>query len=401
MIYYARKIIWLIFLSAFVAGCSGLKFGSSSNLLVERAAVKTPKQITLLLPFGGNFASSSQAIHNGFLAAYYYARQKHPDINIKVVDTSRGDVGEFYKQAVALGADVIVGPLTKDEVEAVIASGPLTVPTIALNTADNYVDNVVPNLYQFGLVPQDDAIQAAAKILGDRHQRVAIIAPDNAWGERIIKVFAKRYTASGGTIVASLGYEVGDSNLASQICNFVAADPNKLCVRQKHRSKQDKIIPDVLNRRQDIDAIFLVANQNDARQIIPLLKFYYAGDLPLYATADIFNGSSRMDVNRDLGGAMFCDMPWVLADQSLLPADLQAIHAQIVAAWPESFSNYSKLYALGVDAFNLAINLGGFLQAPQAGMKAATGTLYLDSYNHIYRELEWAKIQVDGTIDVR
>ncbi|WP_280522018.1 penicillin-binding protein activator [Candidatus Coxiella mudrowiae] len=66
-------------------------------------------------------------------------------------------------------------------------------------------------------------------------------------------------------------------------------------------------------RREDFDTIFLVANSRQERQIIPLLRFYYADDVSIYATSAIYSPSVIIDY--DLDGMIFDDMPWVLAPE--------------------------------------------------------------------------------------
>ena len=77
---------------------------------------------------------------------------------------------------------------------------------------------------------------------------------------------------------------------------------------------------------------------------------------------------------------------------SFFAANLPPVYKQINKLWPNSFANYPRLYALGVDAYNLASKLNAFLNSAQYKL-GASGQLYLDRFNHIYRQLEWAKMQ--------
>lgn len=52
---------------------------------------------------------------------------------------------------------------------------------------------------------------------------------------------------------------------------------------------------------------------------------------------------------------------------------------------------YNRLFAMGVDAYQLARHYG---QLRQRGMiQGATGNLSLSGRNHIHRDLMWAKIK--------
>jgi len=401
-LFYLRFVMMLV-LVLFLAGCVGGGKGAGwftekqAEVIQARSEVSSisaePNNIVLMLPLKGGLAATSQAIRNGFLAAYYHERKERPNINIKVVDTTNADIPELYQQALIDGVEVVVGPLTKKEVETVLGIDSLPIPTIALNTLDDYIYNFAPNLYQFGLLPQDEAAQVATKMLEGGHDHVAVIVPENAWGDKISRVFQAKYEESGGQVIAILNYN-DSSSLSEQLCPFLAADESKLCSPKKHRDKKQNISNEPM-RRQDINTIFLVATPDKARQIVPLLKFYYAGDLPFYSISAIYTGVLAPSLDRDIDGVYFCDTPWVLNEPSVFNANLQEINRQIITLWPASYTNYKRLYALGIDAYNLASKLNVFLNSPQDGFDGASGKLYLDSFNHIYRELKWARFR-DG-----
>lgn len=350
-------------------------------------AATTIHNVVLLLPMSGELAATSKAINNGFLAAYYDIQQKRSGINIKVIDTSNQDIVSVYNQAVAKGVDMVVGPLTKQEVAALATISPLPVPTLALNTLDNYYNKPIVNLYQFGLSPQDEAIQVAIKITQDGHHNVAVITPSNSWGQGLSVAFQRQLSLQGGQVIANMGYEAHD-DFDLKIRGLL--DINSAQLRK--RSGQP------IQHRQDIDAIFLIASPSTARQIIPLLKFYYAGNVAIYAISSIYSGSPNPDLDRDLDGAVFCDMPWII-NFANLPLQLQDIRSKITTLWPDSSVANSRLYALGIDAFNVAIDFNQLLLNPKSGFSGATGVLFLDDYNHIYRKLNWATMR-EGNVEL-
>ena len=92
------------------------------------------------------------------------------------------------------------------------------------------------------------------------------------------------------------------------------------------------------------------------RQIRPLLRYFFAGNIPVYATSQIYSGRPNPQRDADLNGVMFCDMPWVLSPSNLSPSSLARIQQQVQTAWPDSYANNAKLYALGVDAYRVAMH---------------------------------------------
>jgi uncharacterized protein len=388
------KIIFLVFwMACILTSCVNIEPQlKPQNQLIESkkfvTSTQTPKNIALLLPLRnkGELGATSQAIYNGFLAAYYSSSQKE-NIHIQVIDVSDGDIRLQYQKAVDDGADRIIGPLTKTDVEIIASIGSLPVPTIALNTLDDYQDNVIHNLYQFGLSPQDEALQTAEKMAQSALKNTAIIVPEGAWGDKIAKVFKKQYESFGGNIVATLQYHSG-VNLAEQICSFLVSDADKICGIHKNKTKQQRL-PFGNMLRQDIDSIFFVATTPvQARQVVPLIRFYYANNLPIYSISSVYSGTSRPDLDQDINNIYFCDMPWVIENPNSYNAKLQETYKQIMGnqSWMGSYAKYSKLYALGIDAYELAINL-------RSGIDGASGVLYLDNFNHISRALQWVQIR--------
>lgn len=379
-IFFVTALILLV-------GCTTLQRSSPTIKIQQAIPSAEPKNITLLLPSSGALAHESQAIYNGFLTAYYYDKQQTGhELNIRVTDVTTGNIQDIYQQTLNENPDIIVGPLTKPSIEA-LTTATISIPTIALNTLDNYQTQIIPNLYQFGLATQDETIQVADKILENQRLHTAIMLPDNSWGKTIANNFQHQYTIKGGTISSTIGYsnQTDFNQAVQQLLNIVkqrVPDP-----KHPHSSKTKTQI----SHREDVDAIFLIAQPEIARQIVPLLKFY-ANDIPIYAISTIYNGNPNPMLDQDLNSAFFCDMPWIIKNPTLLSPQLQAIREQIMTLWPD-FANYAKFYALGIDAYFLATSLNKLTANPQATIDGATGILHLDSYNHVYRTLDWTQVQ--------
>ena len=364
----------------------------SSFTAANNAVIHTPQQVALLLPLQGQLASTAEAIRNGFMAAYYQ-NPNNQTIKISVYDTSHGDIRLIYKQAIANGADFVIGPLTKENVQTLADSNALTVPTLALNTLDNYQHLQIHHLYQFGLSPRDSAVQVADKAWQDNHSRSIVIAPQSSWGQGIAQAFSDEWQKLGGTIAINLAYP-DSPDISAQIQAALNIDQSEQRAQalQKILGEKFRFIP---RRRNDVDVIFLAALPQRARQIGPLLKFYYAGNIPVYATSLIYSGNPSPRYDRDLDGIQFCDVPWVLDNNNDLTQNLQSLHQQIMTTWPNSYKQYPRLYALGVDAFGLMSRFNQLLIFPKLGLSGATGTLYLDPYRHIVQKLVWAQMD-DG-----
>ena len=354
-----------------------------------------PRHIALLLPLQGRYEKMGNAIRNGFFAAYYYAKQKDPSVpTISIVDTTNKNIVAAYQEALQKGADFVVGPLIKTNIAKLVSGTSLSVPTLALNSLPGGQDRRVTNLYQFGLSPLDEASQAAERAWNEHHGRALIIAPKGAWGEKIASAFTKEFKNLGGTVVSTMRY-TNQRTLSTKVrhaLNIDQASWRESALKNILREK----IRFVPRRRKDIDMVFLVAQAKIARQIRPLLRFYYAGNIPVYATSTIFTGTPNPSRDHDLNGIQFSDMPWVLKRNTLQPDSLNTIRQRIEQIWPNDYRRLPKLFALGVDAYEIIPKLNKMAALPQFGTRAATGTLYLEKNHHIYRQLTWSQM-VNGS----
>ena len=353
----------------------------------ENPSTVSEQRIALLLPLEGTFAKQAAAIRNGFLAAYYQAKQREPVPTLIILNTGGKNINNVYQDAVQQGATIIVGPLIKNNLATLVSSHEITIPTLALNTLVSHSN--ASNLFQFSLSPVDEATAAAIKMQNDHHKRAIVITPSGKWGSSIAKAFQTQWALLGEKTTAQLAYK-NNTSLNNDIRRLLNIDKSEQREHQLRRLLQEKMrfIP---RRRKDFDAIFLVANANQARQIVPLLRFYYAGDIPIYATSSVYSPSSRPSDNYDIEGVQFSDMPWILRPEQLSPS-LQQTRERIRALWPHSFQHNTRLYALGVDAYNMLFELAKLTSIPQYAMNEATGTLYLLPTQRIYRQLLWAKI---------
>ncbi|WP_133128079.1 penicillin-binding protein activator [Legionella nagasakiensis] len=340
----------------------------------ERRLFLPPKNMALLLPLSGPLAGPGHAVKDGFMAAYS-ASKEAGHVKIRFYNTNAANAAALYQQAISEGADYIVGPLTKMDVAAVAAMEH-PVPTLLLNDLNSATKN---NAYQFGLSPSNEARQVAAKTRKNGYVRALIIAPEGSWGDEIVAAFSSQWQANGGRIIDALRYHANE-NLNASVRDFLHITDSEA---RKKQLKQllGRNIESTPRRRQDFDMIFLLAYPSKARQIVPLLQYYYAGDVPVYATSSVYAGTPNSMKDRDLNGVIFCDMPWVFN------------HHMGHKHWPEQYNSYNRLYALGMDSYALSRQLNQLLLFPAMGVSDKSGILYLNPNGQIARILAWGQFK--------
>ena len=355
-------------------------------ILFQEIQLDRPRHLALLLPLSGNFAAPAKAVRDGFLAAYYNRDNARYSPEIRIYDTT-DDVAiglEVYQKAISDGANFIVGPLHKPLVEALALLEQITVPTLALNYWSD-PGMKANNFYQFGLLPEDEARQVAERAWLDGHSNALILAPEGEWGDRMASTFHEHWLQLDGHAIETQRYQPSVHDFAEPVIQLLNIDES----RQRKRELQQLTGLDIKfepRRRQDVDFIYLAAFPNQARQIRPQLKFYYASQIPVYSSSHIFSGEQNTTLDRDMDGIIFSDMPWVLTNGE----DHQLNWKLFTDTWRSNAIPFKRLYAMGIDAYRLISYLGQMRDDPQAHLSAETGKLYLDEANRIHRQLMWA-----------
>lgn len=355
-----------------------------ADLKILRSLIDNqPQQIALLLPLQGRLAKAGEAVRDGFFAAYYRAlHEQNRAPRIRQYDTSE-DAITAYEQAVADGADLIIGPLDKDKVAELSLLPALSVPILTLNYTDSLPPQESQGLYQFGLAVEDEARQAARQAYLEGHRHALVLVPSQDWSARSAKAFTDEWEKLGGVVVSNNQF-VGSGDYSRVIKNAMQIEQSEARALELERLFGTNLQFEA-RRRQDIDMIFLIADPVQARQVKPTLAFHYAGSVPVYATSQIYSGVPAAKADRDLNDIRFNAMPWLFDNHSPEKKTINQ-HAQSTAI-------YSRLHALGVDAYRLYPRLTQLAQVPDMRIYGATGALRLLDNNRIEREQTWARFR--------
>ncbi|MDH0729003.1 penicillin-binding protein activator [Pseudomonas sichuanensis] len=340
-------------------------------------------KIALLLPQEGPLAGVARALRDGFMAAHFQAQQGgQPAPAVQVFDSSRiSSLDDFYRQAQAAGVQLVVGPLEKPLVKKLAAYPQLPITTLALNYADAG-QSAPPQLFQFGLAAEDEAREVARRARADGKVRAVALVPRGEWGDRVLAAFRKDWESNGGTLLAAerIAQPVA---LAQQIADLFQLRQSE----GRAKSLQSTVGSDIAaqpSRRQDIDFIFLAATPQQAQQIKPTLNFQYAGDVPVYATSNLYSASGDINQYNDMNGIRFCETPWLLDTTN-------SLRQQVVQQWPQAAGSLGRLYAMGVDAYSLAPRLSQLKALPDNRVEGLSGSLSMNPAQRIERQLPWAE----------
>ncbi len=362
----------------------------ASRLLAEdvlpglTALSSYPNQVALLLPLSGKQKAYGEAIRDGYLTAHFELGSNARRPAVTVYDTARLGAADAYKRAVLEGATFIIGPLLKNDVAAIV---PLVsdVTTVALNTAPP--DTVSSGyLYQFALAPEDEARAAAIRATDDGLVNAVALVEDSAWGRRVLAAFDEELQQRRGKLLAASGYVSTATDYSAAIKRILLLDES-YARRDRLSANLGKQLEFEPRRRQDVDFIFLASKAKAARQIKPQLRFHYAGEIPTFATSDVYKPDAQD--NSDLNGLFFPDIPWLLE-----PSQAVAEHKTTLQRyWGKRSVQRARFYAMGYDSYHLSALLQGRSASRRLIMNGMTGILKSDADGVIHRELKWARME--------
>ena len=346
--------------------------GDPNNFMV-RGGVIDAKVIAVLLPRSGRLARAGQVILNGISAAGRNMDGK-PSPEIRVYDSAENpqNIYAMYATAVQQGADLVIGPFDKLAVDS-LARQRLTVPVLALNHAvTEQLFN--PNLFQFGLIPEDEAIAVAENMYQDGYTNVLAFAPESTWGKRMATTFEEKFTELGGTVLETGYYDGRANDYSDTIVRVLQVKKGE----ERHTG----------SRREDVEAIFVAANSRQARLFKPLLEFHFAEDLNVYTTSSSYSGIPNSNDDRDLNDINYLEMPWFLG---LDPDEKDSVPAPEELIGDDRF--YPRLFAFGVDAYRLAPLVRQLLVSPEARYNGYTGQVSAGVQNKLNHKLLRATFQ--------
>lgn len=319
----------------------------------EADGYRPPVKMAVLLPLSGTLATAAAPVRDGLLAGYYAEYRRRPQVDF--IDTRGTPAGAIaaYDKAVAGGADFVVGPLGRDEVDALFGREPLQVPLLALNRGK---DTPPAGSAGFSLAPEDDGIMAAEYLLARERGNVLVIGSNDDTGRRATAAFRERFAERGGKVAASLS--VGDA-------------PGDVSAR--------------LRQAGAVDAVFLAVKGSQARALAPQLALAGIGGATRVGTSQLVSGTGKAGEDMALDGIAFPSEAWTVRGAAGLPAA-----SELASTLPTARGAAARLFAFGFDAWKITAYLEKLANSTQGGMAGATGTLHLDGFGNVLRTPAWS-----------
>lgn len=124
-------------------------------------------EVLVILPESGPMARAGLSVKQGFMSAYQASELETP---IKFVNSDKKPIAQLLKQNVNKKTQMIIGPLPRQDVEALIQIQP-KVRVLALNEVSSQSEKVG----QFSLSKQDDAVALNQVLQNDQIKELYVL----------------------------------------------------------------------------------------------------------------------------------------------------------------------------------------------------------------------------------
>jgi len=333
------------------------QFDAGDRPPAERDGYRPPRKLAVLLPLTGSLATASGPVRDGLLAGYYGEQRRRPDLEFYDTQGTAWGAVDAYRRAVAEGADQVVGPLGREEVDAVFAQTTATVPVLALNRAGPPPVNSA----SYALAPEDEGVAAADYLAARGALNVLVLSSGDDNARRSIDALTTQLQAHGGGVVQVLAV-VGDS------------PPDLIAPMQA-----------ALQREGGVDAVFMALRAPQARLAAAQVSAAGLSGRPRVATSQLLSGSGNAEEDAALDGIAFPNDAWSVSGVPGLPP------ARSVAdALPTARGAAARLFAFGYDAWLLSAYLGHLASSPEASVSSASGVLRMGVEGHVQRTPAWS-----------
>jgi ABC-type branched-subunit amino acid transport system substrate-binding protein len=177
-------------------------------------------RVALILPLSaqGNAGVAARSMKNA--AEMGLAEFKQPNVRLIVKDDAGNPqvAQSVAQQAVAEGAEIIVGPLFAQSVSAVASvARPRGVPIIAFSTD---VSVAARGVYLLSFLPESDVRRIVEFAVSRGKRSFAALLPDNGYGAVAEAAFQREVAQRGGRVVALEKYPIDPARMGEAVRRF-------------------------------------------------------------------------------------------------------------------------------------------------------------------------------------
>ncbi len=340
-----------------------------------------PIHIGVILPLHGRYAAYGRTLLNGIRLAVSSPDWGHM-VQLTVIDAadSPAIAAQGYEKLVAGGVNWVIGPLLRDNVQAIIPHLRDNIPVISLSKHSEFAA-AHPALFIHSIARGIQASFMAREAIRSKMTRIAIITGKNASEQDEARTFAQAFTQAGGEIAATLTLDNNNVNYINRLRSFRAVTDDEVVLRDLDIGL--RIFTPL--RRLDIrippgvDALYLAMPGAMVAKLAGQLAYVDLRKIPMLGSNRWMDKHLLDDSGRYLTASQFC--------QPVVPSDASRLVTHYRETWGQG--RPSALFALGYDTAHILLLLGSRLglqgaRAIQAlhdgaGFPAESGKVYFNA----------------------
>ncbi len=308
-----------------------------------------PVRVGLLLPFTGASEAVQKVASSMFDAAQLAAFEAGDDRFLIIPKDTRGTpdgAAAAARSALADGAEIILGPMFS---ETVAAAAPVAraanVPLIAFSSDMNSAGDGV---YLLSFPPEIEVARVTEYAMQQGKVRFGLIAPANAYGQRVSTAFGQELSLRGGVLVHEERYEQDPDKMLAPAKRLAAYSTEIIPPELRHGFDPTKPGSTGVagGNSQGFQAVLMPEQGTLLRALAPLLPYY------------------NVDINKvKLLGVSAWNNPRLTREPALRGGWFAAPDPTITIAFEQRFKAAfgeapPKLASLAYDATLLAARLG-------------------------------------------
>ncbi|ENQ8700235.1 penicillin-binding protein activator [Vibrio harveyi] len=344
-----------------------------------------PNNTALLLPLTGKFAPQAQLIRDGFIFAMMNDQARDPSATLTVIDTHAYSADQIKQRLINENIDFVVGPLQKENVEKLQTTldGSETgvkIPTLALNIPEEVQAGT--DMCYLALSPEQEVAQAAKYLFSQGYQFPMILAPNGAYGQRVVEAFNEEWSKYSSNKVAT-SYFGDKRQLQKNINGVFGLQESQQRIAQMQSLMRISLESQPRSRR-DVDAVYIVARSSELTLIKPFIEVAINPDAKppkLFSNSRSNSGGATYE---DLSGVAYSDIPMLINPDPTIATQMNEL-------WPDQSNMEKRLEALGMDAYKLLGELPQMKLLPGYSVDGQTGVLSINNNCVVQRELDWAE----------
>ncbi|MCE0494238.1 penicillin-binding protein activator [Vibrio salinus] len=345
--------------------------------------VSAPLHTALLLPISGKFSQQAQLIRDGFMFSMMNDHNRDPNATLTIIDTNAESMEQIENRLEGSDIDFVVGPLIKNNILTLKELEKKRHHPLAM-LALNIPDKIDPseNTCYFALSPEQEAHQAAKHLFREGYRYPLILAPNSSFGQRVIHAFDAEWSKYSKNPVAVSNFT--DKRKLQKDINAVFG----LKASQQNITQMQSLLGMKLESqprsRRDIDAVYIVANSAELTLIKPFIEVAINPDTTppkLFSSSRSNSGKKQYE---DLSGVSYSDIPLLIEPKADVARQLKAL-------WPKESFAEKRLKAMGMDAYQLLMELPQMKVVKGYQADGETGKLSIDNQCVVQRELSWGE----------